>query len=198
MKIKYRGSGSFAMTLTPNGLISVRFIYRCKDGYVVHWPGGGAQAGIVNSTIRLVKWANEEGMCLEIKNIDWANVDNQTITQELVDYLTGLIGDFFLTKTKAELLERAVRESMLIAPVATVADILSSPQLAARDYWDEVEHREIGEMVKFPGAPVKMAGIPWRVRRRAPLLGEHNLEIIGGELRYTREQFVLLKSRGVI
>ena len=197
-KVNYRGSGPFSRTVTSKGLLNVRFIYQCKDGHVVHWPGGGAQAGIVASTKRLMKWANDEGMCLELKDIDWTQFDALSITQEELDYQTGIIGQFLLTKTKAELLDRAVQESMLIAPVATIADIAASPQLEARGYWQEVAHPEVGETVKYPGAPVKMSGASWQVQRRAPLMGEHNEEIYGRELGFTQAQLVLLKSRGVI
>jgi crotonobetainyl-CoA:carnitine CoA-transferase CaiB-like acyl-CoA transferase len=197
-KFNIRGNGPFARSITPKGLLSVRFIYACKDGHVVHWPGGGAQAGIVASTTRLIKWANDEGMCLEFKDYDWTQFDALSITQEDLDRVTGIIGQFLMTKTKTELLDKAVQESMLIAPVATIADIYASPQLQARGYWQEVEHPEIGETVKYPGAPVKLSGATWQIRCRAPLIGEHNREIYGGELGYSQEQLVLLKSRGVI
>ena len=108
------------------------------------------------------------------------------------------MSEFISTKTKAELLERAIQESILIAPVATIADIAVSPQLAARGYWQEVEHPEVGETVKYPGAPVKLSESSWQVRCRAPLPGEHNLEIYRDELGLTSEQLVLLKSQGVI
>jgi crotonobetainyl-CoA:carnitine CoA-transferase CaiB-like acyl-CoA transferase len=197
-KVNVRGNGPFARAVTPRGLLNVRYIYPCKDGHVVHWPGGGAQAGIVNSTKRLIKWANDEGMCLEFKDTDWTKFDALTITQEEIDHVTGIVGQFLLTKTKAELLERSVRESILIAPVATIADIAASPQLQARNYWQEVEHPEIGEKVKYPGALVKFSETDWQIRRRAPLIGEHNREIYEGELGLTQEQIVFLKSRGVI
>jgi len=198
VKVNIRGSGPFSRSVTAKGLLNVRFIYACKDGHVVHWPGGGAQAGIVTSTKRLMKWANEEGMCLELKDVDWSQFDALSITQEELDYQTGIIGGFLRTKTKAELLERAVQESLLIAPVATVADIMKSPQLEARDYWQNVEHPEIGETVSYPGSPVKMSEASWQIRRRAPLIGEHNEEIYVKELGFSKDDLTLLKCRGII
>jgi crotonobetainyl-CoA:carnitine CoA-transferase CaiB-like acyl-CoA transferase len=198
VKVNIRGSGPFSRSVTAKGLLNVRFIYACKDGHVVHWPGGGAQAGIVTSTKRLMKWANEEGMCLELKDVDWSQFDALSITQEELDHQTGIIGGFLRTKTKAELLERAVKESLLIAPVATVADIMKSPQLEAREYWQKVEHPEIGETVSYPGSPVKMSEASWQIRCRAPLIGEHNEEIYVKELGFSKDDLVLLKCRGII
>jgi hypothetical protein len=35
--------------------------------------------------------------------------------------------------------------------------------------------------VRYPGAPFLMAASPWRISRRAPLVGEHDAEILSGE-----------------
>ena len=49
----------------------------------------------------------------------------------------------------------------------------------------------------YPGAPFSMQGDAWR-HSRAPLLGEHNVEIYCGRLGYTREELVQLRGSGVI
>jgi len=103
-----------------------------------------------------------------------------------------------MTKTKAELFDEAVKESMLICPATTVKDILESPQLNVRDFWVEVEHPELGDTITYPGAPVKPSEMPWRVQRRAPLIGEHNEEIYQGELGLPKERLSMLRARGVI
>ena len=38
----------------------------------------------------------------------------------------------------------------------------------------------------------------WSIRRRAPLIGEHNLEIYEKELGLSRQQLTVLKESGVI
>jgi len=44
---------------------------------------------------------------------------------------------------------------------------------------------------------VKLTETPFRIRWRAPLIGEHNLEVYG-ELGLSREEITFLKSAGVI
>ena len=200
LKFNYRGMGPVIISVrpTPPGPLFMRFIYPCKDGHVLVWFGGGAQAGIVASTRALVEWANTEGMCLELKDYDWPGLDAQTVPQEEADRLVSIITEFLKTKTKAELLEEALKKSMLIAPASTMKDVTESPQLAVREFWEKVEHPELGEVITYPGAPVKMAETPWRIQRRAPLTGEHNDEIYQKELGFSREQLALLKARGVI
>jgi formyl-CoA transferase len=48
------------------------------------------------------------------------------------------------------------------------------------------------------GAPLKMSSDAWRIRCRAPLIGEHNAEIYGGELGLSTEDLAILKSQNVI
>jgi len=106
--------------------------------------------------------------------------------------------EFFKTKTKKELSDRAATEGIILAPLSTVKDLLESEQLNARGYWTEVEHPELGETITYPGAPVKIGTNPWRFSRRAPLIGEHNEEIYITELGFTKQQLVALKEREII
>jgi crotonobetainyl-CoA:carnitine CoA-transferase CaiB-like acyl-CoA transferase len=43
-----------------------------------------------------------------------------------------------------------------------------------------------------------MSATPWEVKRRAPLLGEHNEEVYCRALGYKREELVRMKQAGVI
>jgi crotonobetainyl-CoA:carnitine CoA-transferase CaiB-like acyl-CoA transferase len=61
-----------------------------------------------------------------------------------------------------------------------------------------VAHPELGVTLTYPGAPWKLSRTPWRLRRRAPLLGEHTAEILGGELGLEQEALQTLRQEGVI
>ena len=122
-----------------------------------------------------------------------------TATQEEVTKRNGAMAPYLLSKTKAELCDNAVEKEILLIPVNTVKDIAESPQLRAREYWQEVAHPELEDTIVYTGWPVKWTELPsYRPRYRAPLIGEHNRDIYEGELGLTREQMVLLKTRGVI
>jgi len=192
------GPSIFSGRPTPPGPINIRYIYPCKDGHVMAYFRGGAQLGMVLSSKAIVAMANREGMLLDLKDYDWAHLDVSRVPQEELGRMEGLATEFFLTKTKAELFEEAIKESILLCPATTVKDILESPQLKVRDFWVEVEHPELGDTIAYPGAPVKASEAPWRVWRRAPLIGEHNEEIYHGELGLPKEELSLLKARGVI
>lgn len=201
LKENYRGMGPGMFWPRPAsfGPLFIRRIWRCKDGHVLTMVAGGAQAGMVKSSRALVAMANREGYALELKDFEWEKVDAATVPQEEVSNRERLLGEFMLTKTKAELLDEAVREEILLIPVTTVKDIAESPQLAFRGYWENVKHPELGDTITYPGWPVKWTEMPpYKPQRRAPLIGEHNQEVYGNELGLSTEQLVLLKARRVI
>lgn len=51
------------------------------------------------------------------------------------------------------------------------------PHFVARGFQVEVLHPELGRRIRYPGAPYRLTGSPWRISRRAPRLGEHNAEV---------------------
>ena len=93
----------------------------------------------------------------------------------------------------------ALERRILLFPVATPRDILDHPQLKARNYFKEVLHPELNVAVSYPGPFVKSKGEELvGLRRRPPLIGEHNPEIYQQELGLTLEQLTTLREGGVI
>jgi crotonobetainyl-CoA:carnitine CoA-transferase CaiB-like acyl-CoA transferase len=60
--------------------------------------------------------------------------------------------------------------------VATAPDLFASPQLRSREFFERIDHPEARDL-PYPGAPFVMDGTPF-VFERAPLLGEHNHEVL--------------------
>jgi len=200
VKVNYKGVGP---GLGLSGIYFTRQIFPCKDGYVFLLWGGGATTAFVASARGVVEMANRDGMILDFKDFPWVEFDMQRIlfdveAQKTVDRFIEEVSEFFRTKTKQELFEEAIEKSILLIPVSDARDVVESPQLAARGFWETVEHPELGEAITYPGFPIKMGDIPYRVQRRAPLIGEHNEDIYVKELGFSKEKLVLLKTRGVI
>ncbi len=169
----------------------------CKDGEVVFRLSSGV-AGTRNNP-PLVRWMDSEGMADDyLREFDWGNFGYRRTAQEVVNTVEERIGKFFLTHTKAELLEGGVKYKQMVYPVATTADIVGNAQLAARGYWVELEHPELGTSITYPSVFVNASEAPPRVSRRAPLIGEHNQEIYEKELGLSKEEILALKQAKVI
>jgi crotonobetainyl-CoA:carnitine CoA-transferase CaiB-like acyl-CoA transferase len=65
-------------------------------------------------------------------------------------------------------------------PVWDVSEIAADPHFRIRGMVAEVEHPGLGSPMRVAGVPVRMTETPGGVHRRAPLLGEHAEEILGG------------------
>ena len=108
---------------------------------------------------------------------------------------------FFATHTRAELVAGSVEKRILLFPVSTQEDILAHPQLAARDYFQELEHPELGITATYPGLFIQEKDRDeqrLKIRRRPPLIGEHNREIYQDELGVSDGDLDELRSGGVI
>jgi crotonobetainyl-CoA:carnitine CoA-transferase CaiB-like acyl-CoA transferase len=62
-------------------------------------------------------------------------------------------------------------------PVLATDEILSHPQVLAREMVAEVEHPAAGKM-KTLGVAAKLSATPGEISRSAPRLGEHTAEVL--------------------
>lgn len=68
-----------------------------------------------------------------------------------------------------------------VGPVQDAARIFADPHVAARSMLTEIEQPGSSRPYAIVGSPVKFASLPAPPPRRAPLLGEHNAEVLGAD-----------------
>jgi crotonobetainyl-CoA:carnitine CoA-transferase CaiB-like acyl-CoA transferase len=190
-RIVHRGGGGQQVA------VHITRAWPCKDGYVSAFFWSGPDAKRWNTP--LIRWMDHEGKANDfLKGINWDEFNLQTINQEFYDKLAKPVGEFFKSHTKAELLQGALDFNAQLYPISTTKDIVENPQLASRGYWVQVEHPELGTSIKYPGAFAKTSEVPLKSPVRAPLIGEHNLEIYENELGIPRTELIRLKQAGAI
>ena len=162
------------------GGIRIQIMWPCLDGYAsVSFLFGPAFAPF---TRNLMAWVFEEGFCDEAtRDKDWVEYALMLLdgreSKEEYQRVKDILTEFFVTKTKAELLEAAMKRRVLITPVTTTEEVVNSEQLDFRGYWETVEHSD-GSMVDYPGAFAKFAETPLKVLAEAPRLGEHTVQVL--------------------
>ncbi len=188
--------GLFRKIGLMGGLV-LRQTWPCKDGFVIFILTAGAIGAKTNQL--LTEWMDKEGMAPEfMKKMDWKKLDAITMTPEFIKEFDEYAGRFFLSHTMEELYRGAIQRGMHLYPVSNCKALAESPQLKGRGFWEEVDHPELGSTITYPGAWVKMSEARCNIRRRAPLIGEHNREIYKGELGLSDEELGVLKQTGVI
>lgn len=189
-------AGSFMTGRSITGA-KMRVFWPCKDGYLNFIIYGGEAGRRTNQA--LVEWMDSMGLAPAfLKQKDWKSFDIARVTQDEIDRMEEPIGDFFKGVTKAEFFEAVVKRQMLGYPVASVKEIFEDPQLKARDFWQKIEHPELGTSIDYPGGFAKFSEGACRIWRRAPRIGEHNEEVYGQELGLTSTELAELKKQGVI
>ncbi len=174
-----------------------RVLWPCKDGHVSFTLYGGKIGATTNRG--MMEWVSQEFDVPEaLLQKDWDSFDLASTTEEEFEAFAGPAADFFLNHTMDELYQGAIERDMMLYPVDTIAEIMVDPQLEAREFWQKVEHPELGRSLTYPGAAVKLSETPLSITRRAPLIGEHNIEIYEGELGLSREELGVLKHNGAI
>jgi crotonobetainyl-CoA:carnitine CoA-transferase CaiB-like acyl-CoA transferase len=172
-------------------------LWKCKNGYVLFYILGGAFGVKTNRAI--VKWMEEENIAPEyLHNFNWDAFDMATQTQEMQDQIEIQISRLFSMFTKEELYDEALKRGIMLCPVNTSKDIIENAQLKEREFWVDIYHPELSTNVTYPGAFAKLSETPLNIKCRAPLIGEHNLEIYQGELGLSSSELNDLVHVGVI
>jgi crotonobetainyl-CoA:carnitine CoA-transferase CaiB-like acyl-CoA transferase len=175
-----------------------REIWQCKDGWVTFGIYGGQLGGRVNK--ELAMWMDSEGLADEfLRNIDWEMLDMAAVSQEYIDKIEKALENFFLSHTMAELYEGSINRGINLCPIWTPREILNSVQLEARDFWEQVQHEELGKSFTYPGSFFKSSAMPpGDGKGRAPMIGKHNDEIYHGELGLSVPEISRLKEKETI
>ena len=110
--------------------------------------------------------------------------------REAVTFVASKIGAY-------EFFSGGQQRGFQVGIIYSPEEMLEDEHFKARGFPVEVEHPELGRSFTYPGAPYKLPASPWAIRRRAPQLGEDNVEILG-ELGLDAAAVDKLKSDGVI
>jgi crotonobetainyl-CoA:carnitine CoA-transferase CaiB-like acyl-CoA transferase len=183
------------------GPIRVPLVWEAKDGLVTCVFLFGSALGVF--TRKLMNYICEQGFCDQAtRDKDWLAYGDLLLTGrepiEEYDRAKGVVAAFLRSMTKAESFDLARQHGFLIAPLATIDDVLSNPQFIAREYWQTIEDRDLGLKLTYPGPFARFSATPISYRRRPPRVGEHNREIYLDELGLSDRELGDLVRQGVI
>jgi crotonobetainyl-CoA:carnitine CoA-transferase CaiB-like acyl-CoA transferase len=162
-------------------------LIRAQDG----WVHPGLDRGIAEDT-----WARVCDLMGQPELADDPRFNTRDARREHQAELAEIIGAWTERHPKEEIYHTLQGLRTVAGYVATVEDLRSSKQLKARDFFQVIDHPSTGRGV-YPGALFRLQDTPWQ-HGRAPLLGEHNTEIYGERLGYSREALTQLYSAGII
>jgi CoA:oxalate CoA-transferase len=155
------------------------------------WVHAGLERGVREDT-----WARVCALMGRPELADDPKFNTREARREHQQELLTLINEWTATRPKEEIYHTLQGLRTVAGYVATVADLGTSQQLLAREFFQCIDHPNAGTAT-YPGAPFTIQGTAWH-QARAPLLGEHNVEVYCDRLGYTREDLAHLRGAGVI
>lgn len=162
-------------------------ILKCKDGFIHMTP--------FHRWETLVEWLDSEGMAQDLPDEKWKD---EQYRFEHTDYIYGVLEEWTKTHHVHALFELGQLMGFPWAPVSSLKDVLASPQLKARGFFQNMEEPELSGKLEYPGFPClsdEGMSVP---RKRAPRIGEHNRKIYGEALGLDDEDLAALSSENVI
>lgn len=160
------------------------------------YPTRGEDRWLALAVVTDEQW---DALCSVMGDPDWARdlrlrsaagrvADHDRIDEELRSW--------FQDQDREEVVERLAKARVPAAPVVSPADVVDNPQLRAREFFQTVRHDVTGANA-YARPPFRLGEGP-RVLRPAPTLGQHNYEVLVGELGISENQLERLRSRRIV
>jgi crotonobetainyl-CoA:carnitine CoA-transferase CaiB-like acyl-CoA transferase len=190
--------GEVVMGYTMNGALGERMgnrdkvmaphgCYRCKgnDAWVAIAVDGQAEWQAFVKAIGSPDWTKKQ---------EFSNEQNRRKNQ---DELDKLVEEWTRQHRQYEVMELLQKAGVAAGASLNVKDLVSDPQLKARQFFVEIEHPVIGNLT-LPGLPWRAVGAQKGNYNCPPLLGEHNDYVFGELLGLSGEEIARLKEEKVI
>ncbi len=163
--------GSGHLALLPYG------IYKCQDDYLAIGPSWPRLARVIGA-----EWMIEDP---RFKTGDERMKHRDEFVRILEEYLAKA--------PAADWLDLFNIEDIVAAPVNDIAQAVADPQVLHQNMILTLPHFLGGE-VRLAGNPVKTSIIDESQYTAPPVIGQHNIEVLGGLLGYSEEKIKQLKE----
>ena len=159
--------------------------FQASDGYVILACGNDKLFGLLKSVLKMPE-LDDDKFSSNIKRV-----------QNVLE-LKPLIENWTKTRTIDEVVETLLAVGIPAGPINTIDRVASDPHIAgAREMFVEMEHPKAGK-IKVTGNQIKLTNHKIEIKTPAPLLGQHNAEVLGEMLGYSEEEVGRLAADGVL
>jgi formyl-CoA transferase len=110
--------------------------------------------------------------------------------------LESVLAPGFLSRNRAEWLQRLEAEDVPVVPLYNMAEVLRDPQVRHLNLVEELSHPQAGKL-QFVGGPVRYDELTKKPSTPPPLVGEHTAAILK-ELGYETADIEKLVAQGII
>lgn len=142
------------------------WVWQCRDGYVAvlaitdkHWDA-------LKALLDHPEWMEDELFKAPLSRFMHA------------DIIRSLLESWLIEHDRDEIYKNGQALHLPVFPVQNLTEVMSTRHFQEREFFVPQEVPSAGPVL-LPGPPFKMSLTPWSLRRPAPRLGQHNLEVYG-------------------
>jgi crotonobetainyl-CoA:carnitine CoA-transferase CaiB-like acyl-CoA transferase len=162
-----------------------RNTYRTKDG---RWIGVSAATNELAE--RIVRLVGRPDMAEE----PWFKTGKGRA--EHVDLLDEAVSSWMIQRTRDEVMVEAAAAAVTFAPVYTIPDMMSDPQVVHRQMVTPVEDADLGT-IRMPNVLFRMSETPGTIRWGGRKLGSDSEAVFKDELGLSDDKLRAMRERGV-
>jgi crotonobetainyl-CoA:carnitine CoA-transferase CaiB-like acyl-CoA transferase len=160
-------------------------VFKCREGSIIIAVGNDGQYAAFCKVIGRERLATDP---LYAKG-----PDRNRNRQQLIP----LIAEAMLAKSMEEWVPLLEAVNVPCGPIYDMQQVFEDPQVRHRGMQLSLQH-SAGVQAPSLANPIRLSATPIRYERSAPLLGEHNQEVLGDRLGLAPSELAALQAKGVI
>ncbi|MGH3300479.1 MAG: CoA transferase [Streptosporangiaceae bacterium] len=170
--------------------------FACADGWIVVVAG---KLGTAEAWDSLVGWLCEQDVdgAEALKAPEWSTLEHRRLPASIAGFqqvMESATARFTMQELYAELQGRRIAA----APVNSIADLLTEPQLADRQFFRTVADDWMGRQITYPGPPYRLTDHAMRDWTSAPAPGRDTEQVLRDWLDAGDQWLAALRNDGVI
>ena len=160
--------------------------FKVKNGNIVIACGNDKLFKLLTSLMEQPNLNDDERFYTNVKR-----VENHALLKPIVE-------EWLKNMTVDEAVDKILSVGVPAAPINTIDKVVNDPHIAqAREMFVNVEH-PIAGTTKLTGCHIKFSETKAEIRTAAPILGQHNFEVLSEVLDYSKEHIQELMENKIL
>lgn len=182
----------FSMNRRMRGHLGNRSPFMSPHGV---YPCKGDDSWIAIAVYGDSEW---QRFCQALGDPPWSQDEKFATTlgrQRHVDELDRLVAEWTCLQDAMEAM--FLLQAQGVAAGVVTQDVRADPHFQARGFFTEMDRPIVGKR-RYPNWPIRLSRTPGKHQRPAPLLGQHNREVLSGLLGLSEDAIANLEERKII
>ena len=159
--------------------------FKTKDGWILVQTVGQPLFKRWTELVGAEEWLNDE----RFKD-DLSRGNNSLL-------ISKKMAEWCSKRTNHEAMQELETSRIPVGEVLKAKDVINDPHIKEQKVYKDMQYPELDKTVPVVGPAIELSDNPGEIRTRAPLLGEHNIQILH-DLGYSDDEIMKFKTNRII